>query len=345
MHAFSVDYRKRDGAASSGGRVSRGFWLNGIPRPLILCRMFGHRPVVDGTTGFRDGDLGSRWVVCDRCGVRPDPQSSLDPVRWNIGDRYGGPWQSSPSGKVKRDAVLTPQMLPGPWPVKPTGKLGGQIVLGTRDLTTGVTLKVGNKGSEHTLAASFHVPWIGALYLHTERFGAGVVRRLNPVGYDSRVVELRAHDGHLFWRLWARRDHWSRSDPWWMHGSVQIDPRTMLLGPKRYVYTNHGSKVTETVRMPHGDSHQVQLQLQRCAFGRKRGRKKLSWSVDWEAPSGIPTKPTDRGRVYGSGVPVTDASVAAGTWQFEAAVRIAERMTEQRTRNDWRPERTATARS
>ncbi|MFG1872141.1 hypothetical protein [Micromonospora arborensis] len=304
--------------------------------------MIGHSPVVDGVTGFRDGDPGSRWVVCDRCGVRPDPQGSLDPADWNIGDEYPFSWPSDdlPTDEGARFTALKNlkgvHYSPGQWPITPTGTLGGQIVLATRDTTTGITLKVGNQGSEHTLAASVHLPWIGAIYLHTERFGAGLVRRLNPVGYHSRVIELRAHDGHLFWKLWGKRDH-SRNDPRWMGGSVQIDPRSILLGPKRYSNTDNGAKVTATVHLPHGDQHPVQLQLQRQTFGRKRGRKNLSWSVDWQALRGIPTGPGGHGRICGSGVAIPDDAVAAGNWPAVATARIAERLGAERSRNNWQP--------
>jgi hypothetical protein len=342
MRAHSLNYIERDGRRS-GELVNRGFWLFSVPRPLILCRLFGHRPVVDGTTGFRDNDPGSRWVVCDRCGVRPHPQGVLEPTVWNIGDRYTGAWVDPPP--ADRDvafAVLkrSGYQLPGPWAdSETTGQLGGQIVLGVRhDPKIGFTFKVGNKGSEHTLAADFHLPWIGSLYLHTERFGAWLVRCLNPTGYHSRVVSVEAHNGHLYWRLWAKRDEQSRDDPWWMSGDVQIDPRTILLGAKRYAYEDCGAKVSATVRMPHGDDHPVVLQLQRQTFGRMRGRKRLSWAVDWDAPKGISTEPGGRGRIYGSGVKVSDASVKAGGWPTEAASLIAVRLTEDRRRYDWTPE-------
>jgi len=89
-HRFTVDYRKRDGERP-GTLLNRGYFLTGLPRLILLCRLLGHRPVVDGTTGYRDRP-GHRWVCCDRCGVRPDPQGQLDPDRWNIGDRYTGPF-------------------------------------------------------------------------------------------------------------------------------------------------------------------------------------------------------------------------------------------------------------
>lgn len=231
---------------------------------------------------------------------------------------------------------------PGTWPTKPTWTFGGQLVLFRRDPRIGFGFKVGNGGSEQPLAADVHLPWLGSLYLHTERAGMGVVNRLNGVGYQSKVVSVDAHNGHLYWRLWMDRDGgWNSKANRWeraRNGSAQIDPRTLLLGPKRYDYTNHGQPVAETIRIPHGDDHPVRLQLQRVTFGRRRGRKRLSWAVDCTAPGGISTTLGGRGRIYGLAVRVTDAAVATNTWPIQAAVRIAERLTEDRLQNDWRPE-------
>lgn len=89
MHRFSVDYGKRDGKRR-GTLLNRGYFISGLPRLIPVCRLLGHRPVVDGTQGIGTSKP-SRWVCCDRCGIRPDPQGQLDPARWNIGDRYDGP--------------------------------------------------------------------------------------------------------------------------------------------------------------------------------------------------------------------------------------------------------------
>lgn len=335
VYAFTINRLDGDGRLP-GSWVHRGFWLHRVPRLILVCRLAGHRPVVDGTKTVH-GRPGSRWVVCDRCGVRPDPQGSLDPARWDIGDRYtgpiGGPPPADPDARFSFRKA-TPR-TPGTFPDKPTGVLGGEIYLGRGGLPDiGFSLKVGNGGSEQTLAVSVHLWWL-SLYLHTERFGTWVQRRLNPTDYESKVISIKAHSGHLWWKLWARRDGWSGTDPRWRDASAQIDPRTILLGPKRYAYTDHGAPATATVRMPHGDQHTVHLQLQRQAFGRKRGRKRLTWCVDWDAPQGIPTRPDGRGRISGSGVAVPDAAVTAGTWPTVAAARIADRLTADRASNGW----------
>lgn len=352
MHAQVVDYRAQQeqecGQAPRWPLINRGFWLHSVPRLMAVCRLVGHRPVVAGTdptplahSSYRGP--GHRWVCCDRCGVRPDPQGSLDPGRWAIGQPYTFPldsyqWPVDEEARFQALKSLKDQHYPpGAWPANPTGTLGGQLVVGRREARFGVNLKVGNAGSEHTLAAHVVAYPLGALYLHTERFGQGVQRWLNPTGYQSRVISLDVHNGRLYWSLWAKRDEHSSTDPKWMHGSVRIDPRDILLGEWRYRYVDESMPVTVTVRLPHGDDHEVRLQLQRRLRERRRTSRWLGWTVDWESRPGIPTKPHG-GEVLGSGVDVSAAAVKDGSWPQEAAAAIAAQITAWRTRYGYRTE-------
>lgn len=338
MWAHSVDYRDRD--RKKQHLLHRGFWLHNLPRLMLACRLAGHRPVVDGFDSRTRAD-SARWVACDRCGVRGEPQGSLQPDIWRIGQRYTGPWRREdlPADPEERFTALKSlkgaHYPPGPLEAKPTGTLGGEVVVGGGVKSLGFTLKVGNAGSTHTLALSVHL-WWASLYLHTERFGTWLQRRLNPTGYESKVIEVDVHSGHLWWKLWANRNGRSSSDPRWRSGWAQIDPRTLLLGEKRYAYTAYGASVTGMVRMPHGDQHQVLLQLQRRAYGRKRGRKQLGWTVEWECPTGIPAAPRGGG-LYGGGVDVTAAAAANGQWVTQATALIASKLTDLRTRHEWHP--------
>lgn len=315
--AHATDYLKRDNDTSRGRRdmlVHRGFWIHHVPRPLLACRARGHEPVVDGTTGARN----YRWVCCDRCGLRTSPQGDLDADDWNIGDAYTGE-------------------LPGPWPYA-DGQLGAEVVIGRRNCGVGASVKIGHGGSEHTLAAHVHLGPLGAVYVHTERFGTWLQRRLNPDGYDSRVIEVEANDGRLYWHLWTKRGEWSSMTPKWRHGSTVIDPRDRLLGPLLYSYEQVGDPVTATIRMPEGDDHEVELALRRVRRGRRGGDGKLSWDVRWESEKGILFR---RGswkgdEVTSSGVAVSDSAVEAGRWAEEACAAIAVRVSGMRTRYRWR---------
>lgn len=121
-----------------------------------------------------------------------------------------------------------------------------------------------------------------------------------------------------------------------MRGRIKLDPRDRLFGRSRYAYEDIGEPLTVTVRMPHGDDHEVRLKLQKCTDGRNR-RHFHSWTVDWSTRPGIPTKQHERGRVLGSAVKVSAASVEGGAWPAEAAAGIAARMTADRTRYGYRP--------
>lgn len=342
MHRFSVNYRERDGERP-GTLLNRGFFVSGLPRLIPLCRVLGHRAVVDGYNSRHSSDR-ARWVCCDRCGVRPDPQGQLDPDRWGLGDRYDGPLDGVrppyPSNdEIKQRAeqglpLYDREPVPGPWPAKPTGEVGAQLIIGKSFPGWEAELKIGNAGSEHTLAAHLRLYPFGAIYLHTERFGTWLQRRLNPTGYQSRIISLGIQHGGIDWKLWAKRDEWSKTDPWWMSGTIKLDPRDRLFGRFRYDYEDIGDPVTVMVRMPHGDDHEARLKLQRRTAGRNR-RRFDAWTVDWSTRPGIPTKPHG-GEVLGSAVDVSARSVEGRTWPAEAAAAITSRMTADRTRYGYR---------
>jgi hypothetical protein len=340
---FTVNYRERDGK-ERGQVVNVGFFLHGLPRLMLLCRLFGHRPVVDGTKGHRSGDLGSRWVCCDGCGVRPDSQGSLDPEVWRIGQRYDGPYADSPPDYAALRALkLGDKMpeqpkysLPGPWS-KATGELGGQLLIGKTFGLFSIAFEIGSAGSEHTLSGHVKINGLGALYLHANGFGEWLQRRLNGTGYDDRKIGISAHDGSVYWSLWEREGHWSHDQPKWWSGSFPYDLRDVLLGQLSYSYENVGEPVPAVVRMPYGDEdmHDVVLQLQRQTLARKRGKpKKVSWTVKWTSEKGIPFRVDSwkGNEALGSSVAVSDREAEAGAWPHIAVVRIAESMMKQRIR-------------
>lgn len=324
MWWHSTDYKARGGDVR-GALLNRGFWLR-LPRLMAVCRVIGHKPVVDGTTGF-EGRPGYRWVCCDRCGIRPDPQGSPDPAIWNVGD----PFDLGPEEGVDR--------LPGGWPATTEGTIGGQLIIGGR-VTAGMGVKVGNAGSEHVLAAHACIPFLGGLYLHTEGFGTWVQRRLNPVGYDSRVIDLAVHDGSVWWQVWAKRDGGNHL-PRWRDGHARIDPRDILLGKRRYSYADVSGEELVTLVMPDGGAHQVTVQLQRQSHGRAKGRKRLSWTVDCDCKAGIPERDDRGGGLTGWAVPVSDRAVESGAWQQEAVAASIAKITEIRIRYGYKPSRAA----
>lgn len=335
-----TDHLKQSNGGADRAKMHRGFWLRGTLRLMLSCRLFGHRAVVDGTEPLRIGrgtEKGARWVVCDRCGTRAEPQGTLAADEWNIGDLYTGPMTGRLARKGSQEKP-TATREPGPWPDSPRGVIGAELVVGRSVPGWSAEVKVGNAGSEHTLAAHLQLYPFGALYLHTEDHGQGLQRRLNLRGYESRVTGADIQFGRLSWSLWAKRDSASENDPRWQHGSIKLDPRDALLGQARYRYENVGGREPGTVRMAHGDDHDVTLQLQRQSYGRDKRRKRvITWVVDIDVPPpGIETR-SDRagwgGGTTGFAVEVSAVSVERGTWKHEALANAAARLTADRARS------------
>jgi hypothetical protein len=296
MHWFTID-RAKD-RHDPRVLLHRSFHLSSLPRLMLTCRALGHRPVVDGYDSRHgpEEQRRARWVACDRCGVRPEPQGHLDPEQWNLGQSYTGPTSTARrlSPVVVKQLArhgITPRASnePGPWPARPEGCLGAELVIG-RSHTIGMDLKVGNPGSEHVLAGHIGLGPLGALFVHSERFGTWVQRRLNPVGWESRETGFSIYHGRLSWNLWAKRDSRHRDDPKWMHGSFSIDPRDHLLGPSRNRKVSETEKMPAVVRMPEGDTHDVTVQLEQWETRRTRGRARTYWMAQWDCTAGIPVR-------------------------------------------------------
>lgn len=352
LHSQIVNYHARDGRHPKGRLANFGFFLHRVPRLPLRCILFGHRPVVDGTNSMpaTAAYIGrrNRWVVCDWCGDRPDPQGSLDPDRWNIGEKYTGGF----TNPVTRHDLIRlkdrEHYLPGPFNDREArGGLGGQLVIGRQELGFGFELKVGNGGSEHTAAAQVYAGWLGALYLHAEGgHGRWLQRRLNPDRRDgtcvpSRLVGVRLGRGRLRWHWWTPRDQTPHEHglSWWRDGEIDLRILDRVLGRRLYDFTPvPGGETTRMVRMPEGD-YLVGLKLRAVTVGRKRGRrKKRPYEVDWSAlGKGIPTEGPLRGRIFGASVTIPDGAVTAGTWPAVAAAAIAADISNQRTQYGWEP--------
>lgn len=344
MHAFTID-RLKD-RPDPRVLLHRSYYAHGLPRLMLACRLWGHKPVVDGY----DSKYGpeehrrARWVACDRCGVRPDPQGRLDPDQWDLGQPYTGPTATarrlSPAvlKQLARKGV-TPATItdPGPWPARPEGSLGAELVIG-RSHSIGADIKVGNPGSENVLAAHIALGPLGALYVHSEHFGQWVQRRLNPTGYQSREIGVSVHHGQLWWKAWAKRDEWSASDPKWMQGNVTIDPRDLLLGPAKNVKVSETEKVPAVVRMPEGDCHDVLVHLEKWETRRTRGRARTYWMAQWDCKEGIPVRNHDwKGdETFSCAWMIEGVTPDNERWPHIVAAAAAEQCTRDRARYDYR---------
>jgi hypothetical protein len=341
MRWFTADHLAQHPRGQRAGTlVDRGFWLDDVPRFIPRCRLLGHRPVVDGTLELRPGQPGCRWVCCDRCGLRPDPQGSLDPVTWNIGDRYTGPWRPAlphlqPYRREELSSLKGRTYAPGPWPTTPKGEIGGQLIIGRALGGAGIELKIGCAGSEHTLAGSLRLHRLGALHLHTQGFGQWLQRRLIPTGYDSRVIEINVSAMTLQWRLWANRNELSNDTPRWRDGRVSLDLRDWLWGTSTLQIEKVGEPCPASMRLPEGDEHEVTLQLKRWVVRRPRRSRSFeeTWEVTWRCAEGVSFHCSESSRgsiIHGAQEFVSKEAVDAGTWPIEAVASMITRIAEQR---------------
>lgn len=344
MHRFTVDYSKD--RPDRRTLMNRGFFLHGLPRLILLCRLRGHRSVVDGYNSQygRQEERRARWVICDRCGIRPEPQGTLDPDDWDLGQPYTGPFTANapgpvPSAVIKefaRKGTLPPgTRLPGPWPANPTSAIGAQVIIGRSNFIS-AKVKVGSGSSEQCLAANLSLGPLGAIYVHTEDHGRFLQRRLNGgklLSTESRVTGIDLYRGRLTWKLWANRDTTSKTDPWWMHGSFAIDPRHYLLGKvtSRKVATTE--KVPATVRMSDGDTYELTVYLEQWSIGRQRGRRRDHWTVDWDYKPGIPYRAGDS--YFSGNHPIQHVTADMPNWPDLAAQSVADFFNRDRARHDY----------
>lgn len=342
MHRFTVDYSKD--RPDPRVLMNRGFFLHGLPRLIALCRLLGHKPVVDGYDSKygREEERRARWVICGRCGIRPEPQGTLNPDDWNLGQPYTGPTSTSPrlSPIVRKQLAArglgpAPNPLPGPWPKNPTSAVGAQVIIG-RSTFLSAQFKVGSSSSEQCLAANLSLGPLGAIYIHTEDHGRFIQRRLNgnkDLATESRVTGIDFYRGRLtwkLWKLWAPRDTHFNDQPWWMGRSIPIDPRHYLYGPVTNRKVSSTAKTPATVRMPDGDTYDVLVRLERWSIGRKRGRRRDHWTIDWEYKPGIPYRAGDS--YFSGNHPIQHVTADTPDWPALVAQSVADFIARDRAR-------------
>lgn len=210
---------------------------------------------------------------------------------------------------------------------------------------------------DHIFAARFHIgnrgsetPWDGHLVILGFAWYWGhsgfrnLAERLSSCDgykYDTRNWLIRISDNRLYWEF-ANHDDMcnkfrmhSRSKgmkvrnsrtPKWRRGSINISIPEAIWGPKRYSYEDHG--VHQALLRLREDNYAVILTLQRVFYGRTKVDKAKhiqSWSVDVDAPRGIPTHVDHSGgykgdRTFGFGVklPVDGAEDAyvLANWEW-----------------------------
>lgn len=343
MHRFTVDYSKD--RPDPRVLMNCGYFLHGLPRLIILCRLLGHCPTVDGYNSQYGPEekRRARWVICGRCGIRPEPQGVLGPDDWDLGQPYTGPFNpTQPMSPTVRKQLIrrghdATIRQPGTWPTKPTSAVGAQVIIGRSNFIS-AQVKVGSRSSEQCLAASLSLGPIGAIYLHTEDHGRFIQRCLNGgqrLSTESRVTGIDLHHGRLTWKLWAPRDTDFNDQPWWMGRSFAIDPRHYLLGKVTNQTVSTTEKTPTTVTMPEGDTYEVTVRLEQWSIGRQRGRRRDHWTAVWDCSPGT-SIPTGHGKDQSGGAfPIQHVTTDTPNWPAVVAQAVADRIARDRARHDY----------
>lgn len=199
---------------------------------------------------------------------------------------------------------------------------------------------IGNTGSETPWDGHFILFGIGLYWGYSRgRRLATWLTRCEGYKYDSRDWILRISDGRLWWEIANHSDMCDkhprnpkkhkkrRKYNTWRSGNWNLSIADKLWGPKRYTYETVDGLAT-ILTFEDGE-YPVVIDLQRTYIGRtKVDRKKhiQSWTLDVDAPKGIPTHVDRSGgwkgdRTYGFGVNFNNPRPAEWKIDAEAAVR------------------------
>lgn len=162
--------------------------------------------------------------------------------------------------------------------------------------------------------------------------------------YDGREFALRIWDGALWKSIWTWQGSWTRGEfAAWRDGRVELNPINRLLGEPRYWYRDYLDPAHFDVELPEG-RYPVKATLQLQLYGRpKSKRRQKSWTVDVEAPQGIPNRFDHSGgwkgdRVYGFAVPLRGGydRTPRRDWYVDAKAAIEARILQDRADSGFR---------
>lgn len=186
-----------------------------------------------------------------------------------------------------------------------------------------------------------HLTILGSgLYWGIENGGklADFLTRRDVHKYEGRELKLHLYHGTLYWHVWTHSGSWERGEfAAWRTGSQNVRPLDILFGRRRYWYEDVDTAELE-IQMPEG-AYPVKATLQRQLHGRpKSKRRETSWTVDVEAPKGIPNRYDKSGgwkgdRVYGFGVKLAQRRQ---DWFVDAKAAIEARILKDRANSGFR---------
>lgn len=217
-----------------------------------------------------------------------------------------------------------------------------------------IRLHTGNEGSETPWDGHLIFLWFGIFWGHTFfRKWASWISRCTGYKYDTREWAIRITDKSLSWSIAEHSDmcdHYRmhsrskgrkvRNTPRWRRGYISISPAEWIWGPKRYSYETVDSFAT-ILKFEEGD-YPVIIDLRKSYLGRTkvpRSKHVQSWTLEVDAPNGIPTHPDRSGgwkgdRTYGFGVDFTPVDV--DDWRFDAENAVGAWVRKERARTGFR---------
>ena len=205
---------------------------------------------------------------------------------------------------------------------------------------------IGNRGSETPWDGHLTILGISWYWGHSGfRRLADRLTRCSGYKYDTRNWMLRISDNTLWWEFANHDDMCGYHDQSLKvrkknrrRGSFNLSIPTAIWGPYRYSYEDVGRHQT-LIQLPE-DDYAVILTLQKVFYGRTKVDKKKhiqSWSVDVDAPRGIPTHVDHSGgykgdRTYGFGVSLPAIRKNLEFWETDAEAAIVDWVMKERLR-------------
>lgn len=275
-----INERKTD-RGQMGYLFYRRWFFYGVPTLTgLLCRLFGHRPVVDGYDSTY-GAGSARWVQCGRCLRRPQWQGKL-PLDLKLGARYRGPWNPDDTSQTLHDAA---RALSGPgiggWvkpqiPDLPNGPWGGhghEEAGKTAELDICLRRKRGWTRYDLALRTRDSGGWtvwltLGPLFLALKvPWFARLSEYLTRGSWEKREFQIGIDGWTLRLTVWGFDGHSASAWPWWKRG-VHVNLKDKLLG--RAVHNSSEVEQAEViVPMPEG-SYAATAVLELSTWKRKR---------------------------------------------------------------------------
>lgn len=224
---------------------------------------------------------------------------------------------------------------------------------------------IGNLGSETPWDGHFMLFGVGFFWGHSAFARlAGWLTRCWGYKWDSRDWVFRISDGNVWWSFAEHNDMCDKFSGWehmtkqelkkgkrqgkrkrksrFRRGSFAYNPMEWIFGPKRYTYEDFDGFAT-VLRFPEGE-YPLLVNLQKVFYGRVKTDKKKheqSWTLEVEAPSGVPVYPDKGGwkgdSVYQWGVKFHDPEEDE-FWKYSAERAIHSWVLNERAKSGWRPE-------